>query len=404
MQDLEDTRGVKMAFVDNEFGQGAAGAFSFNVMAAVAQYYSDNLRQEVLKGKDEKVRQGWLPCGAPYGYINSPDKNEPIQPHPQKAKTVIHIFDLFQLGTFTFESLAARLHSEGHIYHATMPKFHRTALSYILNNRFYIGEINWHNQRFPGKHRPLIARETFDTCQDILHGRNRRTCDADHPYAGGLFACAYCNSLVTGERIHRKLRHGGVNLHIYYRCANNRPNHPTVRWRVADLENAVLRDLEAMKFRSPETAEWFRTALSRALSDEASERRRLTVAAEKRKAELAAQEKRLLSLYLCGDIDEGTYRNKSTELRGHAEEAKQPLQQCGDIEPARGDLALAAFDFTQHAAEVWKGSKIQIKRRILEALSLNRTLSDTTLCLQKRKPFSFLTERLSIQPNRGGEI
>jgi len=62
-QELEDTCGVKLAFVDNQFGPGAAGALSFNVMAAVAQYYSDNLRTEVLKGIDEKVRQGWRPSG-----------------------------------------------------------------------------------------------------------------------------------------------------------------------------------------------------------------------------------------------------------------------------------------------------------------------------------------------------
>ena len=34
MQELEDKCGVKLAFVDNEFGPGAAGALSFNVMAA----------------------------------------------------------------------------------------------------------------------------------------------------------------------------------------------------------------------------------------------------------------------------------------------------------------------------------------------------------------------------------
>ena len=61
MQELEDRYGVQMAFVDNEFSPTAAGTLSFNVMAAVAQYYSDNLRTEVLKGITEKARQGWAP-------------------------------------------------------------------------------------------------------------------------------------------------------------------------------------------------------------------------------------------------------------------------------------------------------------------------------------------------------
>ncbi|MBM4082041.1 MAG: recombinase family protein, partial [Planctomycetes bacterium] len=96
LQELEDECGVRLAFVENQFGPGAAGALSFNVMAAVAQYYSDNLRSEVLKGMDEKVRQGWLPANAPFGYRNVKDApDEPIQPDPKTAPTVVRIFSLY---------------------------------------------------------------------------------------------------------------------------------------------------------------------------------------------------------------------------------------------------------------------------------------------------------------------
>ena len=37
LQELEDQCGVRLAFVENQFGPGAAGAFGFSVMAAVAQ-------------------------------------------------------------------------------------------------------------------------------------------------------------------------------------------------------------------------------------------------------------------------------------------------------------------------------------------------------------------------------
>lgn len=97
LQELEDTCGVQLSFVENQFGPGAAGALSFNVMAAVAQYYSDNLRSEVLKGLDEKVRQGWPTGLAPFGYMNAADRNEPIQPHPEKARAVVRIFELYSL-------------------------------------------------------------------------------------------------------------------------------------------------------------------------------------------------------------------------------------------------------------------------------------------------------------------
>ena len=113
IQELEDACGVQLAFVDNQFDPDAAGALSFNVMAAVAQYYSDNLRSEVIKGLDERVRQGWPTGLAAYGYINVEDRDEPVQPHPEKSKTLIRIFELFSSGNHTFKSLATNLLSRG---------------------------------------------------------------------------------------------------------------------------------------------------------------------------------------------------------------------------------------------------------------------------------------------------
>src|SRR5687767_1713492 len=116
LQELEDVCGVQLAFVENQFGPGAAGALSFNVMAAVAQYYSDNLRSEVLKGMDEKVRQGWPTGHAPFGYLNTEDNDEPIKPHPDRADTLVRLFTLYAGGGYTFEGLADQLEREGHIF------------------------------------------------------------------------------------------------------------------------------------------------------------------------------------------------------------------------------------------------------------------------------------------------
>ncbi|MHB1155862.1 MAG: serine integrase family protein [Phycisphaerales bacterium] len=84
---------------------------------------------------DEKVRQGWPTGLAPYGYMNVDDRNEPVVPHPVKSKTVVRIFELYASGRFTFKSLAHQLAAEGHTYQPSQPRFHRTALSYILNYR-----------------------------------------------------------------------------------------------------------------------------------------------------------------------------------------------------------------------------------------------------------------------------
>ncbi|MBI5724307.1 MAG: recombinase family protein [Planctomycetes bacterium] len=407
LQELEDKCGVRLTFVENQFGPGAAGQLSFNVMAAVAQYYSDNLRTEVLKGKDEKVLQGWLPCGAPFGYMNSDDRDEPIKLHPEQSRTVVRIFDLYSAGNMTFRSLSDRLQAEGLIFRVKQPKFNRTSLSYVLNNRFYLGEIVWHGKSYPGKHKPLIERHIFQICQDILNGKNRRKSGrSDAPLAGSLFRCAFCGQSITGERIRRKLRKGGVREHQYYRCANNAPgsNHPTVRWRGEDLEVAIIRDLESLRFSDKEQEEWFRTSLKDAVRDIESQQHRQRASIQKRQTELQGMQDRLLNAYLAGDVDADSFQKKSASLKTDLARCRDNLERCRDIDAARGDNAIRVFDWSQQAADLWRGSNNTERREILETICLNRTLSDVTLCTEKRRPFNVLAERPSCQSNRGERI
>ena len=406
MQELEDACGVKMAFVDNEFGPGAAGALSFNVMAAISQYYSDNLRQEVRKGQEEKIRQGWMPCGVPYGYMNTDDRDEPIKTHPVKSKFVIRVFELYSQGGMTFDMIGAQLKKEGFVYRPSTPRICPGSISYMLANRFYVGDIMWKGQVYPGKHRPLVDRRTFQLCRDILKGKNRRTRRLTHTFANGLMLCEHCGSMITGERIQRKLKGGGVRLHTYYRCANNRPgdDHPRVRWREADLEQAVLAELDALKMPTPELSEWFGQTLTEAFEELRRDGQQQKRILARKRTEYEKQNQRLLSLYLQGHVDAVTFQDKSTMLQGQIQEVEQALAACSDIDPACGDMAREVYDFTQNAVEVWHGSKMDSKQRILRAFSLNRTLGDVTLVMTKRKPFSFLAERLPVRTSRGDWI
>ena len=398
LQELEDTCGVKLAFVDNQFGPGAAGALSFNVMAAVAQYYSDNLRAEVLKGMDEKVRQGWPTGLAPYGYMNVEDRGEPVVPHPEKSKTVVRIFELYAGGRHTFKSMVDQLQKEGHVYRRTQPRFTTTAISYILNNRFYIGELQRNGRVHQGKYRLIIDRRLFDACQDLLKGKNRRTGSPEIMLAGGVLRCACCGFAITGEQIRRRLKSGDRNVHVYYKCGNNhRPHgHPKVRWREADIEREILKDFESLKIPTPKAAAWLRDHLASALDNAAevtAERRRLL---SKRRTELANMQERLLNGFLAGAIDEAAFTAKSADLKAQQQEIERQVDEVGQDDPLLAERALGLFDFSQNLVEIWRGSNWSRRREILESVSSNRLLSDVNLCLVKRKPFSDLAERLSL--------
>ena len=408
MQELEDKYGVSLAFVENQFGPGPAGALSFNVMAAVAQYYSDNLRTEVLKGIDERAKQGWQHGLAPYGYMNVKDnRNEPIQPHPETSKAVLRLFELYSSGQYTFDLVCEKLQDEGFTYQKTHPKFHRTAVSYILNNRFYVGEIQRGGTHYQGRHQPLIDHATFLACQDILNGKNRRVRpQVLVPLSGGLFTCKHCGAFITGERINRKLKGGGVRVHDYYRCANNYPDddHPTVRWRAEDLEDAIVADLSSFRLPDEETVEWFRGALRSAFTDITGLFRNQRSAQTKRRSELTAMNDRLLNAFLAGAIDEPTFDAKRASLRDELAVIEASLAKVVTAEATDVRAALAVFEFSQKIPKIWRDSNMLEKRRILEVVSLNRVVGDVTLELEKRRPFDELAKRPSIQSSRADRI
>jgi DNA invertase Pin-like site-specific DNA recombinase len=392
LQDLEESCSVRPLFVENQFGQGAAGLLSFNVMAAVSQYYSDNLRSEVLKGLNEKAEQGWLPSNAPFGYDNdTKDKNEPIKPNPTEAAAVRRIFELYSTGHTSYDAVSDILKREGHIYSADHPKFERTTIRYILMNRFYIGDIEWHGRVLDGKHKPTIRRALFKLCEDIMLGPDRKK-KHKHcmPLAGGLIRCKFCGQAITGEQLKRKLKDGTVKEYIYYRCGNDIKEHPEFRWKGDALEAAIVEQLRTLKLPSPEITEWFRLGLKKSLTDEAEFHREKQARLKKRRTEFENKLNRLLDAFISGTVEKSVYDAKALEIRDEVERIKQEEMSESRVNSSFIETVEAAFNLTQRAAETWLVSNWPVKRQLLEIFSLKCELDDASLTITWNKPFCHL--------------
>jgi hypothetical protein len=71
----------------------------------VARNYSENLREEVKKGMQEKASQGIYPGRPPFGYRNNGGTRS-IEIHPEKAAIAERIFELVRIGPlFAFGAL-----------------------------------------------------------------------------------------------------------------------------------------------------------------------------------------------------------------------------------------------------------------------------------------------------------
>ncbi|MDY7011824.1 MAG: hypothetical protein SVV80_13905, partial [Planctomycetota bacterium] len=103
---------------------------------------------------------------------------------------------------------------------------------------------------------------------------------------------------------------------------------------------------------------------------------------------------------LCGDTMQGHLEGS----RGHDHGPATGDIRCRDIGPACRDMAVGVFDFAQRAGEIWRGSKIGRKQRILRAASLNRVLGDVSVEITKRKPLDLLPNPTAVLPSRGDWI
>ena len=151
-------------------------------------------------------------------------------------------------------------------------------------------------------------------------------------------------------------------------------------------------------------AEWFRVTIRAVFSDVEELQRQRKQALAKHRTELAGMQDRLLNGYLSRAIEETAFNAKTAELKRQATEVEESLDRANNYDPDAPVRALALFDFSQRIAELWEGSNSEVKREILECVSLNRTVSDVSLCLTKRKPFDFLAERPFLKDGRGGRI
>src|SRR5215218_10319545 len=116
------------------------GQVILSVLAAFAQYYSDNLGQEVKKGKRERKAQGLYNGLLPFG-VKKNSTGIPV-PDPENYPGLLLAFNEAAKGA-SDRDVAVRLNDAG--YRTTGNRgrnpFTKDTVRVMLQNRFYLGEL-----------------------------------------------------------------------------------------------------------------------------------------------------------------------------------------------------------------------------------------------------------------------
>ena len=398
---------MKILFVNEHYPDNAAGRFSFNVMASVAKYYSENLREEVLKGMDEKAAQGWYPGHAPYGYKNVRlDNGEAIIViDPERVQKVKWLFETLCRESLTLDGLVAQAYKAGIYYTSNTPKFPRSTLYDLLKNPFYVGRFKLRGHLYSGKHSPIIAESVFQRAQEILGGN--KYLKHRLPYAGALMTCCYCGHAITGEIKSKKTR-SGIKKYDYYHCSRyTNEGHPTnrsLRVNGTLLEKELTKVAGRFHIGSPAVKKWFREFILRAEQDSEQFRKKHLQSLQVQKTKL---ENRLDQLYtdkLDGIVLPDRWEELNYKWSLQSQKIEHQINRYSDGYAHHLDTGLQVFELTQTLADKFVTFDSRKKRAIVEVVCLNLEFDGVSLYPTYRKPFDILAKEPVLSYGRGDWI
>jgi DNA invertase Pin-like site-specific DNA recombinase len=173
--ELFDAHGVSFVSVTQQFNTTTSmGRLTLNVLLSFAQFEREVTSERIRDKIGASKRKGlWVGGVVPLGYQA---KDRKITVVADEAKTVRHIFRRYlDLGSLTL--LLAHLRETG-VKTKLRPlsngrtiggiPFTRGSLAAFLRNRFYIGEVRYKGEVFPGEQPAILDRALFEAVQAKL--------------------------------------------------------------------------------------------------------------------------------------------------------------------------------------------------------------------------------------------
>ena len=111
--------GVRLVSTSENIDQTPGGMLLHGIMSSIAEFYSRNLANEVIKGMGEKARNGGTLGKAPLGYVNVRGRDEhgrevrTVALDEERAPLVRLAFTEYATGNWTARQLAEHLNNRG---------------------------------------------------------------------------------------------------------------------------------------------------------------------------------------------------------------------------------------------------------------------------------------------------
>ena len=379
---------VALKFPTFWFEATPQGKFMLSVAFGQAKYYTDNLRENILRGIRQKIRRGELSAKAPIGYFNEP-RLRTIEPDKKTFCKVKEILEAFATGNYTLTAIQRKMFSLGLVGKSGAP-IHLSSIQKILTNPFYYGHFRYRGEVHQGSHKPMIAKKLFDQIQEALvaNGKPRKKRGPKNFEFLGFAKCGECGYAITAER---KIKKSG-RLYHYYHCTFKSKTAKCSQTRFL-REEELARQVQDMVKKVSLPDEWRDKYLAKLETENADVRHSSDLFVQNLKNDISAVSARLSRLtdaYLNEALELGEYlerKNALTAEKRTLEEKLSDFERKGNhwLELMRNWIIEA-----NQAVNLIKRENLGEQKDFLVRIGSNRRLAAGVLSSDFKMPWQFL--------------
>ena len=206
---------VKLVSATEPISDSPAGIMVKSMLTGMAEYYSAELSEKVVRGMTENVLKGKYNGGTiPIGF--KVDEEKFFQVDPLKAPFVVEAFQRYNDGA-TMKELMNWLNDSGVTTNRNQ-KFTYNSVQTLLTNKRYIGENHFKDIVMPDSIPAIVDKDLFEEVQQKIKKNSRaparHKAEDDYLLTTKLF-CGMCGAMMFGEC------GTGRNkvVHHYYKCS-----------------------------------------------------------------------------------------------------------------------------------------------------------------------------------------
>jgi len=365
--------------------------FIHGIKVLMAKNYIDNLSEEIRKGMNEKVNQGYYPSLAPLGYYNSiklinGEKIKIIEIDDKTSFIVKKLFELYATGSYSLKDIAEYANREG-LKNKSGNKFVKCTIHKMLKNPIYYGYFRWNNILYKGKHPPIVSKELFDSVQLSFDGHNRPKNPKKHKFAfSGLLTCGKCGCAITSE-----IKKG---KYIYYhctgykgKCGNKAIREEVLIEKFGEIVKKVQIDSNILN--------WLKEALKESHKDKKKYHDKQIENFQKQYTKYNNRLDRLYEDKLDGIITKEFFEEKYKLWAKEQQDIFSSIEKHKKANANYFEQGIKILELTQKLYSAYLQENPKEKGQLVKLLLSNCTLNDGNLYPVYKKPFNLLVKEPS---------